>query len=133
MTIDPEQAFVDRDESGEILTREVEAPGFGTVKVKSLVYGESLRYQEDADTIFELSPDQIAEIFNRKIVEPNLASGLGKEQLSETDVTDQMKPLAVGSLLSAVFRASGMLGDVYMQDDGSAMLELEEDPDPTKK
>jgi len=149
--LDPEELYVGRDGSGNVIPVTVTAHGFGEVRVKPMVYGDTLRLQNAKGNMFELDPREVAFILHHQVIEPDILAPVRTqmsqqyekesdgfyewgfyEELSDAMLSG-MKPFAVTSLLMAVFQASNLLGNAQMQKDGSVAVDLQEAVDPKKK
>lgn len=92
---------------------------FGSVKLEKLTYAEVEDYFGDIGRVEDLEPESVTKLLRDKVLEPDL-SELGEEKLGE------MKPMIPAELIVGIMEVSDVLGDVEMQQDGTATVELDE-------
>lgn len=142
---DPSDAFVPRDETGEVSEVETTVEGYGTAVVKPMVYGQVEKYLGDAGSVASAGPATIATLMREHVLEPDFEA-FAKENFrefakkrarandesvppffNEHVVAEQMSPFAPQAYLLAIMRESGMDVNVMMGDDGSATIEFGDD------
>lgn len=147
-TADPEDAFVPRDENGEVAEVRTVAQGMGAVTVRPMVYGQAERYFGDAGGVAQAGPAVVAEIIHEHVLDPDYDAyvrenevmrsdaetdrregDLPNEQwLTETVVKEHMTPFAPQALLMAVLRESGLdVKNLSVSEDGEATIEFEDE------
>jgi len=118
--IDSNDLFVKRDETGELLPVEVQVPNLGTALVKPMVYGSVEKVRAGmSGTEAELEADLICTLLKEHYVRPDMGD------LTVSKLQNDMKPIAAQSLLLGLFRASGIDGDIEVDDEGNPQLYVE--------
>ena len=115
---DVERLFIKRDENGDVVPVEEKAMPFGKVLVRPIVYGRIERIMANGG-LERLEASTVAELLADHYVKPDL-SGLTAKRLQE-----DMPAMAPQVLLVALFKASGVTGDIEVTVDGEAELQLE--------
>lgn len=111
--------LVERDETGDLIPVEKDVPQLGgKVKVKPMSYGKVRKLFGD-EQFDEISPETIVQILNEHVVRPDL-SGMTEEEIAKS-----MKPMAPNFLILAVLEASGVSGQMEVDEQGEAEMELE--------
>lgn len=119
---DPEDLTVQRDDNDELLPQDVEVDRFGTISVIPMTYGRvQTRFGDGQE--FEFDTEELAEMFDRHIVEPDLSEAAGGTVTPE--YVEEMYPDAPSKLLLAIMEASGVEADVEGDADGGATVEVE--------
>lgn len=109
---------VQRDETGDIVPVVKDVPRLGgKAKVRPMTYGKVQRlFGEGVDAI---EPEEIVEVLNDHVVRPDMSD------MTLEDIEETMKPLAPNFLLMAVFDASGVSGEMRVDEEGEPEMELE--------
>lgn len=120
---DPADARITRNEHGEKIPQDVTVQGVGLHKVEPMSYGDVQSYM-GSGAQHQVEEEALAALFNRFILEPDYAQDADKwasemGYTPEGKVTAQyiedMKPLVVREILTALFEASGIDADVIME------------------
>jgi hypothetical protein len=114
--VDPDDLKVQRGGDGQRLPKTVDAGDQGKIKVKPMSYGDVQEYFGDG-TQADVNADQMAELFNEFIAEPEL-------NVTPADIKD-FYPLVPRDLLLAIMDASGIDADVMMEDAGQAQVNVQ--------
>lgn len=147
-TASPEDAFVPRDEDGQVAEVRTVAQGLGAVTVRPMVYGQAERYFGDAGGVAQAGPEAVAEVIHEHVLDPDYdayvresdamrkdaekdrrAGDYGSDQwLTESVVKDHMTPFAPQALLMAVLNESGMgVQSLTVNEQGEATIEFEDE------
>ena len=127
-----ERFFVTRDATGRIRPTEVEVPGYGTVTIRMMVYGEAEAYFGDAGGAAMVGPSVIADILRNHVVDPDFDTFAAsnpewpEDHLTPRIVSEEMQPFAPNALLQAILEQSG-LDNVSVQTDESGNAAVEFD------
>lgn len=120
--IDPSAGDVTRDGDGEIVPELVRAGHLGKVEAKPMAYGTVQKFFGSGRTS-DLGPGDLAELFRKHIVRPNLDEHYGG--LDAKSVEHEMKPLTPRAYLQAIMDVSDIETEqIEMYDDGSAEVEV---------
>lgn len=118
--ISTDDIFVERGADGEALPSTVDVPELGgEAKVKPMAYGEVKRFFRKEMEDGELPDEAVAKILREYVVKPDLSD------MSDEELARQMKPMVPQALMLAVFRVSGVEGDLSVDDEGDPELELD--------
>lgn len=120
--VNPDDLRVTRNSEGRVLPVDEEAGTLGTVKVTPMAYGDVQEFFGDGDSS-DVSEEDMAELFDRFLVKPDLSEDAGGEVTAE--YINEMYPLVPRDLLMAILSASGVDAEVEMSDeDNSAEVDV---------
>ena len=116
--VNPEDLFVKRGEDGKLLPKEAVAKPFGKVLVRPITYGR-LEQEVNDGKVDKLSAQTVCGLLKDHYVKPDLSD------LTPKKIKEDMPAMAPQSLLMALFEASGITGDVSVDERGEAQISLE--------